>query len=342
MNAPSLKGFFDMTDANYQLFDLGVQVRMLPPNSLAAIDQGEKYPHPHLGYAWLAILVWNDERIEQNSLWFLKLPLDEMGIVSAPAHNGLVRRLYQALQNTNEKERQRLLTEHPFQFKPDAVKMAALHARATQLLNLPASMYFDDAKDYYLNESTPLSWQNIGLQGIADLVARLTDDKIDSLNRRIETLDQEPLIGLAQQLTHQHITASTAKALIDRASRSSQTGLQNLCLQACSQAETMKDIEPYIFAKLNTLSGNLEFLLILVTHYTALLSTTRTAVLILDQLAKHTDSSGFNRVVTNLAMQPDLEGIVMKVFRSDQLTETLATALSQLIQNQRGHHEELR
>lgn len=339
MNAPSLAGFLDMTEARYRLFDLGTQLKKLPGHTLMSLDSGQPYPHPHLGYGWLVIFMWNEERTEQNSLWFLKLPLDEQGILPAAVHSDLVNRLYKALQTSDASERQRLLTDHPYQFTPDAEKMAALHANATQLLGQPASDYLAPVKDFFLYQQSSADWAALGLQGIADLVCRADDDQLIELTKSLPLFDTQPQTALLTQLEHRSLPTPAVETLVGIAqSHNTFHTLTVGALRAAANSPAFRLMEPVIRNGLMQEQPSLEFILTVTTRYTALLADGELAVPVLDALARQSDADGFARVVTNLAMQPGLNGIVMQTLGSPELTEALGLALGGLIQRQRGQN----
>ncbi len=338
MNVLSLSGFFSITGAKFRLFDLGTQVRKLPEQILNDLDEGKPYPYPHLGYGWLVIFIWNPQFKEQNSFWFLKMPLDEQGILSAAMHSDLVNRLYKSLQEKDAKERQRLLNDHPYQFQPDAEKMAALHARATKQLGLPASPYFEAADQFY-HLGQEIDWQSIGVQGIADLICRADDDTFANINKQLKNIPQNPAMHLIRQLEHRDIPASTAETLLAIAQTQTDNHLLvDACIRGASQAKAKRLFDDFLLNHLANESLSIESLLLLITRYTYLLDRVEVATQVLDQLAKQADFDGFQRVVTNLALQPGMKNIVRTVLSSDTLTENLANALSQMIQLQRNKH----
>jgi hypothetical protein len=337
MNAPSLSGFLDITQAKYRLFDLGTMVRKLPSNTLKALDDGQPYPLPHLGFGWLVIFLWNEDRSEQNSLWFLKLPLDEQGALSAAVHSDLVNRLYKALQTADEKERQRLLTDHPYQFTPEHEKMASLHARATDILGLPPSNFFEPAKQFYLEHTDLQNWTTLGIQGIADFVVKASEAELIQACTNIDGLDDAPKFALLQQLEHCSLPTKAVESLVAHStSKGDDLTLATAILKACAQSAANKLLEPAIRQLIQENSGSMELLLTVITRYASLMKDEALAIPVLDQLATLADSDGFARVMTNLAMQPGMQGIVMKTLGSTRLTEVLANALSRLIQQKRG------
>ena len=339
MNVPSLSGFLALSDAQYRLFDLGTQLRPLPDDSLAGLDQGLPYPHPYLGYGWLVIFSWHPQASEQNSLWFLKLPLDEQGIVSAAAHGELVNRLYRSLQTDDPQERQRLLSDHLFHFKPDGEKMAALHATATHLLALPASQYRPAATDFLLQNEAEADWQTIGLQGIADFVIRASESELSQLAARLTQLTEAPFIALTGQLEHRPLSRALVAALVAKAqSDPTQIAIENACLRACSQSADADLCQPLIDSRLSGPEPGLEFLLVVLSRYTALLRDSDRAVLIMDRLAQLADADGFHRLVTHLVMQPGLAQLMRTLLGHQKLTPALANAIALLVQTQRSRH----
>lgn len=338
MNAPSLAGFLDMTQARYRLFDLSTHLRKLPGQTLHALDSGEPYPHPHLGYGWLVIFLWNETLTEQNSLWFLKLPLDEQGILPAAVHSDLVNRLYQALQTPDAEERQRLLTDHPYQFSPDPEKMAALHAQATLTLGLPPSDYLTPVRAFYLDGTPDNDWTGLGLQGIADLVMRADSAELNALCSHLTELETKPRTALLKQLEHQNLPTASVEALVKLAESASadDDALRVEALRAGANSAAFRLFEPLIQQELGNQRASLEFVLTVLTRYSSLLEDLSLTVQALDRLAKLADADGFARVITNLAMQPGMNGIIPKVLGRTDLTEALGHALGRLIQQQRG------
>ncbi|MEJ2041924.1 MAG: DUF3549 family protein [Reinekea sp.] len=339
MNTLSLSGFLKLTEANFRLFDLGTQLRKLPKQSLTEIDSGKPYPWPHLGFAWLVIFLWNPEQKQQNSFWFLKLPLDEQGIVSAAVHSDLVNRLYRSLRENQPEERQRLMNDHPFQFQPDTEKQAALHARVTSELKLPASPFWESADQFY-RQGVELDWQQLGVQGIADMLCRTDEAAFKSINQRLKTLPEEPARYLMRQLEHIAAPTTTVATLLSLAQAPSATdGLQHDSLRGASQSNARRLFDDFLLQRICSSQLSLETLLLVLTRYHYLLDDLEVATTLLDQLADQADSDGFHRVITNLTMQPGMQGIVRRVLSSPSLTEPLANALSLMIRQQRYTYE---
>lgn len=339
MTTPSLAGFLELTGANFTLFDLGVQLKKMPKGALKQLDEGEPYPSPYLNFAWLVILLWNPENKAQNSFWFLKLPLDEMGQLGTAVHSDLVNRLYRSIQTQDEAERQRLLTDHPYQFTPSDEKKAALHAYATKQLGSPASPFHLPAINYYCGTDSNLDWQTLGLQGISDALVRLSDREERALIKHIAHIPSEPFIALMHQLEHCQASTQLVQAILGRATIYTQAAEMIAVVRAVSQSKAKLLVRPVIEQGLKFFAKNLELLLAIITRYPSWISETDFSIPILDQLAQVTDIDGFIRTIQHLSIQPGQQGIVMTLLKAPNITPALANALSALIQEHRGQRD---
>lgn len=337
MTTPSLAGFIELTGANFALFDLGVQLKKMPKSTLKQLDQGAPYPTPYLNFAWLVILLWNPDNKEQNSFWFLKLPLDEVGQLSAAVHSDLVNRLYRSIQTQDENERLRLLTDHPYQFTPNDEKKAALHAYASKQLGSPASHFHQPAIKYFTEDKTDLEWQAIGLQGISDALVRLSNTEEQALIKQMAHLPSEPFIALMQQLEHCQPNTNLVQAILSRATIYTHAAEMVAVVRAVSQSKAKLLVRPVIEQGLKFFANNIELLLAIITRYPGWMSETDFSIPIVDQLAQTTDADGFAKIMQHLSIQPEQQGIVMILLKAPNITPALANALSIVIQQHRGH-----
>ncbi|MBU2862571.1 DUF3549 family protein [Reinekea forsetii] len=335
MTEPSLAGFLELTGAKFSCFDLSVQLKKLPKSTLSDLDAGKPYSTPHLNFAWLVILLWNPENKDQNSFWFLKLPLDEQGQLSPGVHSDLVNRLYRSVQTQDEKERQRLLTDHPYQFSPNEEKKAALHAQASKLLASKSSQFYAPALEFYTDANSPLQWQALGLQGISDLLVRLDSAQEQALIKQIPHLDSEPFIALMNQMEHTTPSTQLVEAVLSRSSIYTQTSEMIAAIRGVSQAKANKLVRPLIDQGLKFFANQLELLLAIITRYPHWMTDVQFSVPVLDQLAQSTDQDGFQKIIHHLAILPGLQGIVMSLLGAPNITPALANALSIIIQQHR-------
>lgn len=164
--------FLTAGNSHWQAFDLGRVVQPLSAEQFTTFERGEAaYPYPIAGHAQLAVAFWHQSQPQQHYIWFLKFPLDEQGLLVFAARNDFLERVVQALGNQVDQAAPEL-DNHPYSFTPIPSKMALFHAMLAQRLCRPASRYYEDVERYFKQHD--IAWQNLGLQGLADFVVRLS------------------------------------------------------------------------------------------------------------------------------------------------------------------------
>lgn len=331
-----LTDFLDHSGARYRVFDLGSQLRELSSGSWQAFDRGEPYAYPHLGHAWIVLLLWNPDNREQHSIWFMKLPLDEQACLPVAVHQDVLQRLYQALGTEDPGERQRLLTDHPYQFTPAPAKMAALHARASRILGVAPSQHYEPARRYLLEDGPVDTWQQLGVQGIAEVLERLDERAARQLAKRLPQLPREPRLVVLEALEHQRPAPSLVQALITQAEQADDAELDTATLRAVSQTDAKGMVSRFAEKALQRHPDHLNLVLALLSRHPDLLENTELSLTALERLAELADQDGFNRVIEGLALQPGLSGLVLKTLRHPKRSDNLARAIAGLIDRTRS------
>lgn len=332
---PGLVDFLERSGARYRAFDLGSQLRNLSKEQFARFDQGQAYPYPHLSHAWLILLLWNPEQREQHSIWFMKLPLDEQGGLPAAVMTDVLDRLYRSLATTDPKERQRLLTDHPYQFTPPDNKMAALHARASRILGAPPSAFYADAQRLLTKEGTPEDWANVGLQGLFDVLERRNPADEQALTRQLPQLPEFVRSEVLNALEHHQPGVALTERIIELGQQNQDVATRVASLRALSLSQARGLVESYVSDSLNQFPDELDVVLAVLSRHPGLLANTDLALVALDRLAVLADSDGFNRVVQGLALQPGLSGLILQALRHPHRSEALARAIGALIHSTR-------
>lgn len=174
----SISEFLTIADTDYRIFDLGRLVREIPREQFAAIEQGQQpYPTPLQQHAWLAIVFWQRHN-SQPFIWFTKFPIDERGLLQHAARQHFLQIVVEALGRdltaAATPEQEALLKQNPYLFTPSDAKRAAFHAQVSVLLEHPPSVYFDDVESFLTGNRQPNDWQQLGVQGLHDVAARLS------------------------------------------------------------------------------------------------------------------------------------------------------------------------
>ncbi len=201
-------------------FDLGRRIVPLTDTDLQRFEAALiPYPLPFQRHAWLALLVEDQRQETDPQFWFLRLPLDELGLLVLEARDDLLRQLAEpGAQRSAAPGPAEAGTTYGFRPRPD--RMALVHAKAARELQQPPSQHYAHARRYFTGELGWDQWPFLALQGIADLAVRLREDRnSEAVARALPGLPGQPLIALCQCLENEPIDVAIAHALHDRAQR---------------------------------------------------------------------------------------------------------------------------
>tara|TARA_R110002153_G_scaffold132519_1_gene281517 strand:- start:633 stop:1658 length:1026 start_codon:yes stop_codon:yes gene_type:complete len=168
---------------DYRVFDMGRAIR--PQSSQTFLDFELTHipaPYPRQQHAWFGIIFINKGLSQEHYIWFVKLPLDEQGKLISAARNQFLQIVVEALGAEMEKSKnaQAGLPENPFTFVPNQQQLASFNSITRHALALAPSQYFELTQQY-LHSPQNIDWQQLSLQGIADLGARINEESIHRL-----------------------------------------------------------------------------------------------------------------------------------------------------------------
>jgi len=222
----TLSDFFRESRTRYRVYDMGRGIRKFGQEAFEQFESGTlPYPWPLQQHAWLGFLGWNEQDRAEQFVWFLKFPLDETARLIQATRDDFMGRLLQSLGHNIQAARegselQDGLSESPYGFKPKESTMAAFLAKALHTLGQPPSRFYDHARDYFGGGPGYDQWAFVGIQGMADVAARLEED--DNLERVLRALPELPppaLIALCGFLENEAIPTALAEALQQRLAR---------------------------------------------------------------------------------------------------------------------------
>lgn len=219
----TLSDFFDQSHTRYRVFDLGRGIRKLDSDTFRRFENSEQpYPYPLQQHAWLGILGWNQQAKTEQFIWFLKFPLDETGTLLPSARDSFLHGLLATLGSNIQAAREGgeftdALGESPFGFKPREGMMAGFHAKALKTLGEPPSRFYAHARDYLEGKPGYEQWAFVGLQGFADICARLDEDENEAITlRALPQLPAPALIALCGFIENEAPSTAMAEALLAR------------------------------------------------------------------------------------------------------------------------------
>ena len=245
MNINTLTDFLAHSQCQFRIYDLGRKVTKITNTDFKKIEHNElTYPYPVQQHAFIAITFWQNNH-QDHFIWFLKMPIDEQGFVSIQAQTGFIKIVVEAigedLTATMTKAQQERLASNPFIFKPNVEKLAIFNAAINRSFIRPPSSFYDDAVNYFSGQTSWSEWKNLGIQGIADLAARLDhDNNQQHIISALPHLPTQPLQSLALCLENQtHMSTELATEIAKQAQVALQKNNQDnaiLLLRALSSA----------------------------------------------------------------------------------------------------------
>ncbi|WP_166372151.1 DUF3549 family protein [Psychromonas sp. SA13A] len=231
MSMNTLTDFLEQAQCQYRAYDLGRIVQKINNSEFQKIAKNEMaYPFPIQQHAFIALTFWQVADQKEHFIWFLKMPLDEQGLIKITAQTSFIRMVVEAMgedltADVSDKLQERLAS-NPFVFKPSAEKLAIFNANINSAFIRPASSFYAPIQHYFSGQGDWQDWQNLGLQGFADLAARLDHD--NNQQKIIDALDylpEQPLQTLSLCLENQtQISNDLAISIAQQANKRLQQG----------------------------------------------------------------------------------------------------------------------
>ncbi|WMC11438.1 DUF3549 family protein [Oceanimonas pelagia] len=344
MQIDTLSEFLTQAGTDFRLFDLGRRLQPLERDDFVAIEAGRRpYPWPLQRHAWLAVCYWQQHG-GQPYVWFLKIPLDERGLFNNAAVklflSALVEQLGGDIHAPLSDEQQQQLANTPFTFQPAQDKLAAFHARLSLTLNHAPSAYYRGVLDYLENPAAH-DWQQLGLQGLADLAARLHTDAglAKRVQQRLWQLPAPVQQALLTQCEHHPLPAPLAKAMIEAINGELERGEPDeehigLLLRATAGCAPFRERS----AKLATLLALSPGPALLLTLAARLWQELTDEALLLPYLALLAEHHGelFNGLFAELVSVPALRPLILANLHNPELPAALKQALGGLLAATRG------
>ncbi len=333
----TLSEFLTKADTQFQVYDLGRRVRPLDPILFAQLETGtQPYPTPRAGFAWLGILFWNASASNQHYVWFLKLPLDERGLLNPAARNQFLQMVMEALGQDPaaalSEEQEERLANNPFTFTPSQEKMALFNALVRKQLAQPASVYFEPVQQYVSGQHPWDAWHQLGLQGFADLVTRPNSVAPSALATAISAMPFEPLSALGSVMEHGDVGDLVAEAWFQRWCDSQDNHERQLCLRALAGAPSARDRA--VDQLLSQPQLDEDTLIVLAARLWEALDQHRMPRY-LEHLARYPGPL-FNQIYSDLVAIPGQRAWVLVSLRSAERSEVLNLAVAKLVESVKG------
>jgi len=344
-----LTRYLSELEGQYRIFDVGRRIRKLDKSQFQQFESLDTpYPFPYLQHAWLALFITQKNQLGNETLWFLKWPLDEQGKLIPYVRDDLVARLLdmdkQILNSDTEMEDP--LKDNPFSFNPDDVRRANLHAIIQHQMHRKPSEHYQGVLNFLqagtLNPEQLSNWQHLGLQGISDVAARMDKHSI-SLKHCLPKLPSEVYLAFAQCLEHHSLPYDLALAVkkrleedltkpdniiaVEAGMRIIGTSLSDELRIECWQKWLGSDYHNQMAAVLTFATRNYEDLAFIPDKISAFLLTLATL---------NGNFNSFIKIVGDLLYLPGTRNLLLNVLRDKNRPEILGEALQALLNSKQS------
>lgn len=352
----SLSDLFESVGCKATFFDLGVRIRKFTPQEVIQFDRKQMpYPAPYNHHASLAILlqplipteptsiISNAPEQTQVSIWFVRFPIDEKGTINLGTRDHFIKSIIdKILHKDQQTEFSNILEDNPYIFKPDDERLANFHAITNKLQQNPASSFFQPVVDYLSQEINDAdeAWQNLGLQGIADLAVRFDEPMYRKLI--VKAIAQGPTtlaIAVAKSLEHQSPDTAFVAFVVEQFRQATDMFLKVALIRSISNTDGDEGFNRII--QLSLLSANkaatndqLELVITLITKCPHWLVKDHTLMtLCLENLSQRDDGfAAFTKVVSEMAHSQILKNPLKNLLRQQHTSGRLSQAISALFQ----------
>ena len=325
----TLSQFLSTAKTQFQVYDLGRRVQHIDMMVFHQIEALKTpYPYPIQGHAQFAVVFWNED--QQPYIWFIKLALDEKGLFVPAARQQFIKMILDALGRDPTRplteDQQQALANNPFSFKPSQEKLAVFNALVKKQLGMPASTQYEMASQYLSGQMAKENWQQLGLQGIADICVRLgTLDHEQQIMSGLQSEYMELQAAICQCLEHINITDSIAKQLFDNFNNATPV-LALLYLKALSGSQELS-LKAVKFLLHRTLTD--EALITIAARNWTVLRDDKVRLQYLESLAMQSQNF-FNQVFADIVAIPQLREQILLELRNTNRSVKLSQAIGGL------------
>ena len=340
----SISELLSLSGSQYRIYDVGRKVTKISKELFNKIELNHQpYPYPIQSHACIAIVFWQKDST-QPFIWFVKLPLDERGLLNQGARNHYISIIIEALgkeiTETPTEKQEELLKSNPYHFTPAQYKMATLNSIINIELKRSLSHHFDLFCDYMRNDLPEGSWQNIGVQGINDFAAKVTDTTLAILlTKNTEKLPEEVLIPLCIALENHKLPQNVVDSFLMYSQSTKVKNNPELALSLLrslsSSCDNAKVVE-HITILLNDTAITVDSLVVLSGRFWPIFESNTKLLQFFELVADKKDMQLFSEIFKDLVSIPSIRKNVLTAMRSTERSETLAVAIGYIFNTTRA------
>ncbi len=336
----SISELLTLSNCQFRIYDLGRKIDKLSKEIFNKVELNQiPYPTPSQGHAHIAIAFWQKQSNEPF-LWFVKLPLDERGLLNQGARNHFVAIITEALGSDlsidpTEKQEE-LLKSNPYIFTPSQYKLAMLNSLLSLEIKAPPSKYYSVFQNYLAKKDWQ-QWQEIGVQGITDLAARIGEQEQSKLvEDSICHLPFEVLSPLCGALENKNLPLNLITAILKLLEVTSESKPEKKQMLLRSLASSCKHpmVDKYFENLFESSIIDTDLLICISGRCWLTLNTEKRIMQFLELLVSGDNPELFNAIFKDLVAIPTIRPLLFQCMRQTERSENLSKAIGQLFNSQ--------
>lgn len=337
----SISELLSLSESQYRIYDVGRKINKISKEQFSKIELNHQpYPFPINSNACIAIIFWQ-KNSSQPYIWFVKLPLDERGLLNQGARNHYIAIIIEALgkdiTDAPSEQQEELLKNNPYHFTPAEYKMAAFNSIINVELKRPMSSHYNLFVEYMEGVLGWDNWQEIGVQGINDFAANIKEPELSKrLTTHLSYIPEQVLTPLCIALENQELPNNVIEGVLQLLSSENLIKHEELSLsllRALSSSSQAQKVQHYITKLLQNERISVNTLIVISGRFWELFSDKTLALCFFEKIAQQNDLPLFSEIFKDLVSIPSIRTNVLSIIRSTERSEALSIAIGHIFNN---------
>ena len=335
----SISELLSLSGSQFRVYDVGRKIEKISKDIFNKIELNQlPYPYPTQSHASIAIVFWQKDS-SQPFIWFVKIPLDERGLLNQGSRNHYIAIIIEALgkniTETPSEKQEELLKNNPYHFTPAQYKLAALNSIINTELKRNMSEHYTLFTQYISGSLGWENWQNIGVQGINDFASKINEsNNADQLTHSLPFLPEQVIAPLFTALENQKLPLSLIEVTLNKLQQPDlNDNIKSSLLRSLSSSCKHPLVTAYISSLLDqpeALSTNT--LILFSGRLWEVMEDTSILFKYFEAIAEKNDKALFSEIFKDLVSIPSLRHQVFEIMRSPQRSDALTQAIGYIFQ----------
>ncbi|MCU4676959.1 DUF3549 family protein [Catenovulum sp. 2E275] len=319
---------------DYCIYDIGRRVTEISKTEFEQFENTQiPYPYPIQKTARFALVYWPLGQTNNPYIWFMNLPLNEESQVILASRNHFVAIIQEAMGGQITQGSEDKLPDNPYIKAPDAKKLAVVNAKLKQKLKLPPSKYLADCISYLSHQNWD-NWQNLAIQGWADLLVRLNDPKVNQLfDDGFFEFPAEMKTELASLIEHEQLSRAAYRRIVRQLQNKDLDKTEQVtllrCLAGFSDDAEFNQYLTELLSQEQTLDADL--LAVISARCFAALGDPLLLSLYLEKIAAYPTDGLFEALFTDLVAIPNIRRCIFALLQNPNALPKTREALSKMV-----------